>query len=89
VDDRIGPGGEHGLPHGVSVEDVEHHRLRAQGAQTVCLPGGARAADHLVTPLDELRDEPRAEGARRPCDEDSHVSLLSLSTRGTRRRFLL
>jgi len=82
VDDRVGPGGDDGLPHRAPVEQVEHDRLRAQGVQAVGFVRGAGAADHLVASLHELGDEPRADRAGRPCNEDSHpFSPFVVSTR--------
>ena len=60
-----------------AVEQVEHDRLRAERAQparpspaSACVPTTSWPA------LDELRDEPRADRAGCPCDEDSHRRLL-------------
>jgi hypothetical protein len=54
------------------VEQVEHDRLCPQRVQAFGLVGRAGGADHLVASVDELRDEPGADGAARPRDEDSH-----------------
>jgi hypothetical protein len=76
VDDRIGPGGGNRLADGRRVEQVENDRLRPERAQAFGSVGRTGGADHLVASKHELGDEPGADRAARPCDEDSHRVLL-------------
>jgi hypothetical protein len=86
VDDRVRPGGDDGIAHRGRVEQVEHDRLGALLAQARGLLRRTGCADDLVPPLEQLRDEPGADRAGRPCDEDSHRSLPSLVSRAKTRR---
>ena len=72
MDDRVGLGREHGLAHGAGVEQVERDRLRPERPDALAVPGRAEGADHLVAAIDELRDEPAADGSARSCQENSH-----------------
>jgi hypothetical protein len=85
VDDRLRSDGDDGLPHRLSVEQVEHDRLRPEFLQAFGLLARAGAADHLVAPFEELGDEPYADRAGRPCNEDSHRSLLRRLDQADRR----
>src|SRR6266542_6268125 len=83
VDDRVGLGFEHGLAHGARVEQVERDRLRPERPYTLGVSRRPEGADHLVPPVDQLRNEPAADRTARPSDEDSHVVLLRVViTRG-------
>jgi hypothetical protein len=73
VDDRVGLGFEDRPADGVRVEDVEGDRLGAQRPEPVTV--GPVGADHLVPAIDELSDEPGADGAARSCYEHSHRAV--------------
>jgi len=78
VGDRVRSGGEDRRAHGAGVEQVEPDRLGAERPHPLSAAGRPMGADHLVPALDQLRDEPGADRPARPCDEDSHRSLLLL-----------
>jgi hypothetical protein len=77
MDDRVRLGLEDGLAHGARVEQVEGDRMGPERAQPLGVAGRAERADHLVPSVDQLGNEPAADGAARSCDEDSHRVLLS------------
>ena len=60
------------------VEDAHASLLVTESESTDPLGVGGRpeGADHLVTSIDELRNEPGADRTARPSDEDSHRVLL-------------
>ncbi|HEY6775104.1 MAG TPA: hypothetical protein VI122_01185 [Thermoleophilaceae bacterium] len=76
VDDRVRLGFEDGLPHGARIEQIERDRLRPQRPYRVGVSGRPEGADHLVPSIDQLRNEPGADGTARPSNEDSHRVLL-------------
>ena len=76
MDDRLGPGFEYGLADGAGVEQIERDRLRPERPDPLSVGGRPEGADHLVTSIDELRNDPGADRTARPSDEDSHRVLL-------------
>jgi hypothetical protein len=72
VDDRVRLRSGDGSSHGVCVEQVEHDGLRVLAAEALRLVSRPRRADYLVAAFYELRNEPPADRAGRPCYEDSH-----------------
>jgi len=84
VDERVGLRSDDRLDHGLAVEQVERHRFGAERLQARRLLGRPGGADHLVPGLDQLGDEPRADGTARSCYEDSHHVLLSVTPAGFR-----
>jgi hypothetical protein len=77
VHDRVGLGFEDGLAHSARLEQVERDRLRPERPYPLGFAWRPEGADHLVTVIDELRNEPGADRTARPRDEDSHRVLLS------------
>jgi hypothetical protein len=63
---------EHGLADCIRVEQVEHHRPRAERLQKVCARRRIVSTDHLVACIDQLRNESAADRPARSCDENSH-----------------
>jgi len=78
VDDRVGFGFEDGLAHGARVEQIERDRLRPEHPYTLGVSRRVEGADHLVTSIHELRNEPGADSTARARNEDSHRVLLSV-----------
>jgi hypothetical protein len=72
MDDRLGLGLEDGLAHGTRVEQVERDRLRPERPYPLGVSTRPRGADHLVAPINELRNEPGADRTARSRYEDSH-----------------
>lgn len=72
MDDCIGFRFEHGAAHGVRVEQIERNRLHPERANAFGVFGRSVRADYFVPSLEELRNEPAADRAARPCHEDSH-----------------
>jgi hypothetical protein len=77
VDDRVGLVFEHGLSHGAGIEQIELDRLRAERPQAFVVSWGPEGADHLVSSIDQLGNEPAADGTARPRNENSHHVLLT------------
>jgi hypothetical protein len=72
VDDRPGLGVQDGRAHGARVEQVERDRLGPERPDPLRVPGRPEAADHLVSLIDELGNEPGADRTARSHDEDPH-----------------
>lgn len=72
VDDRVGLGFEDGLAHGARVEQIERDRLRPERPDTFGVSRRPGGADHLVSSIDQLRNEPGADRTARAYDEDLH-----------------
>ena len=70
--DRVRRAVEHGLAHGAGVEQVEPDRFGAELLQQLRAGRGVVRADHLVTGVDELRNETAAESAACSGNEDAH-----------------
>ena len=79
MDHRIGLGGDDGLDYGLAVKKVECDGVGAERFQARRLLGRAGCADHLVSGVDQLGDEPGADGAARSYNKDLHHLLLSTS----------
>jgi hypothetical protein len=77
MDDRVGLRREHRTAHGGRVEEVERDRLGAERAYAFSTLGRGGRADHVVSSLDQLGNEPGANRAARSGYEDSHRILLS------------
>jgi hypothetical protein len=73
VDGGIGLGRCHRLAHGSTVEPVDDHPVRAQLVEPGQLGRVSRRRCHAVAALDQLRDQPRPDGAGAACDEDMHL----------------
>src|SRR5262249_21590981 len=76
VNDRLGLGFEDGLANGARVEQIERDRLRAERPDTLAATWRPEGADDLVPLIDQLRDEPGADGTARPGNENSHDDSL-------------
>jgi hypothetical protein len=74
--DRVRFGFRDRLAHGARVKQIERDRLRPLRLDTLEVSGRPRGADHPVSSLDQLGNEPGADGTAGPCDEDSHRVLL-------------
>jgi hypothetical protein len=81
VDDRVGRGAEDGLPDGLGIEQVELDRLGAELPHAIGALRRGRGTDHLVAGLDQLGDEPGADGTVCSCYKDSHWVHLSSHSR--------
>jgi hypothetical protein len=79
MDDRIRLVSEDGPDDGWAVQQVELDGLRAESGDSLSAPGRPMRPDYLVAALDQLGDQPAADGATRACDEDSHRFLLVTS----------
>jgi hypothetical protein len=76
VHDRLRLCLEHRFAHRRRAEQVEPHRLCAEGPQPLGPRRAVVGTDHLVPRLDQLRDEPSADRAARAYEQDSHRILL-------------
>jgi hypothetical protein len=77
MDDRLGLGFEDGLPHSARVEQIERDRLRAERPYPLAVSWRPEGTDHLVPSIDQLGNEPGADGTARPRNENSHDVLPS------------
>ncbi len=74
--DRLGLALQDGLAHGAGVEEVERDRRGSELLDTPGMPRRAEGADHLVSCIDQLANEPGADGTACPCYENAHHVLL-------------
>jgi hypothetical protein len=72
MDDRPRPDLEDGLAYRDWVEQVEQDRLRAERPDPLGVTGRPDRADHFVSPIGQLGDEPGADRTAGPDNHDSH-----------------
>jgi hypothetical protein len=78
MDDGVRFGFENGRTDGSSVEQIERDRFRPERPYPFSVSGRVEGADHLVPTIDQLGNEPGADGATRASDENSHRGVLSV-----------
>lgn len=76
MDDRLGLALEHRLPYGARVEQVERDRPGAGRPHPTAVLRRPVRADHLVAPIEQLSNEPAADGTTCSRDEYAHHGLL-------------
>ena len=72
MDDRPGADGEDGQAYRARVEQVEQDRLGAERPDPPGVPGRGERADHFVSPIGQLGDEPGADRTAGPDEHDAH-----------------
>jgi hypothetical protein len=72
VDDRVRLRFQHGFADGARVEQIEHDRVRPERAKALGVFGRPGGADHVVSCLDQLGNQPGTDCAARSGDEDFH-----------------
>ena len=77
MNDHLGLRLSHHRGHLVGDERVGHDGLGSKRANLILLGSGARHPDHLVTGLDEARDQLLSQGAGRAGDEHFHLGSFS------------
>src|SRR5436305_3767296 len=78
MDDHLGLRAPDGAQHRFPVEQVSHNRLHPQLGELSQLVHRARERDHLVTRLNQPRDQPASDCATSASYENSHHCLLEL-----------
>jgi hypothetical protein len=72
VHDRLGLVLEHGLPHRIRIEQIDPHGFRTECPQALRARRRVVGADHLVSGVDQLRNEPTADCTARTRYENTH-----------------
>src|SRR5262249_31205406 len=75
MDHDIRPSCGYGTGQRGGVEDIDHHRLDAGGAQRVCFGRRAGRPDDLVPGVEQQRHQPLADGAPGSGQENLHDGL--------------
>ena len=76
MDNRVRFGLEDHLAHRLSIEQIDDDCLRSQRPYALAVGRRLGGADHLMTLVHQPPNEPGADRAARPCNENSHRILL-------------